>query len=105
MRGLAFAALATALPLAACASNVKWMKDGATTADFEMDKRQCVYQANLATPGTPAGYTVGSALAAGITDGVRLAQLQQQCMEARGWNRIVVKQTAETTEPADETKP
>lgn len=75
--------VALASVLAGCAS-AQWVKPGATAADFASDKAQCEYQANLATPGTPY-YDQGSAIASGISDGIRLAQLQRLCLQARGW--------------------
>jgi hypothetical protein len=98
MRCVTCAAVTACLLLAGC-QTTQWVKPGATASDFEADKRQCVYESNLATPGTPS-YDVGSAIAAGINDGMRLGQLQTMCMQARGWNLIAVDATPPPPPPA-----
>jgi len=89
MRKLWWAALA--LPLAACVTDdVRWVRAGATSADFDTDKARCQYEATLGTPGSYYGRGMGNAMAAGISDGLRMAELQTLCMQARGWQRTVV---------------
>lgn len=54
------------------------------------DGAQCQYQAHLATPGGSTGPGVGNAVADGIQQGMRLAELQRMCMEAKGYVRVRV---------------
>lgn len=53
-------------------------------ADLSHDQQVCQYQADL---GTPAGETdsMGQAVASGIFDGIREANLINECMSIHGW--------------------
>ena len=55
--------------LAGCAENY-WVKNGASTQDFEMDKAQCNAQA-LSVPNVTIPM---------------LAIIQNQCLRGKGWN-------------------
>jgi len=75
-----------------CAPTV-WSKPGATESDFEQQKAQCEYQANLATPDNGLPTSTSDAVAQGISNGMRIGNLEQMCMRANGW-------TPEKAEPA-----
>jgi hypothetical protein len=80
--------------MSGCAQQqVSWVKSGATPADFERDKNQCIYEARLATAGYSQGQNargVVAAAAQGISEGMimgaREAELARLCMRARGYS-------------------
>ncbi len=57
-------------------------------ADAQRDQLACEYQAQLATPGGSSGPGIGNAVADGIQQGARLAELQRMCMELKGYVRV-----------------
>lgn len=92
MRKLICAALAP-LWLAGCVSagdEIRWVKAGATPAMFDVDKAQCQYEATMGTPPSQMGRGLSGAIASGMADGMRKAELQTLCMKARGWQQTVV---------------
>jgi len=58
------------LILSGCASQQYWVKPGASSYDFDMDKAQCNAQA-LSVPGVTIPM---------------LALIQNQCLRGKGWN-------------------
>lgn len=78
-----------------CATT-QWVKPGATAADFERDKAQCIYEATIYTQPTPvATYRrwenqLAASFGAALADGLRQAELTARCLEARGWRRMTV---------------
>ena len=68
------------LLIAGCAGSRVYQRPGATLADFEKDKRECTYQAKLAT----ASHS-GTSIASGIEIGLLRVELFQDCMEVKGW--------------------
>ena len=77
-----------ALALAGCATNLRWVRAGATEADFEADKLRCQYEAQLATANAPTGYGLGGAAASGIATGIQQVQLATLCMRTKGWQQV-----------------
>lgn len=70
------ALIIASLLLAGCAENY-WVKNGASTQEFEMDKAQCNAQA-LSVPNVTIPM---------------LAIIQNQCLRGKGWNlQTVYKQ-------------
>lgn len=80
-------AIALALPLIGCAATTHWEKPGAVAGEFDADNKRCEYEANLGTPGSPV-YTTGQAISGGLADGLRIVQLREMCMQAKGWARV-----------------
>lgn len=85
--------------LSACAANYMWVKDGATQADFDRDRAQCLYEANLATASYSTGPTArgyGNAAAQGFGEGMAMAIRQGElgvlCMQARGYSKAPLAQ-------------
>lgn len=77
---------AAGLLLAGCvAANMKWVRPGASVADFEADKLRCQYDAELATANRTAGYGIGGAIASGMATGMKKAELMNLCMRTKGW--------------------
>lgn len=98
------AVLACVLVCTGCARNdVRWVRAGATAMDFNADKAACEYEAQLATPGSYSGRGMGNAIADGISDGMRIGNLQVLCMQARGWQRQVITAAAVPAEPPETT--
>ena len=77
---------ALALVLAGCATNMRWVKPGATSADFDQDKVRCQYEAQLATANLPTGYGISGAISSGVEQGLRQAELLKLCMQTKGWS-------------------
>lgn len=67
--------VAIAAALGGCASNTRWVRAGATNADFERDRAVCEFEAAKAT----AGVT-------GVVGGLEMANVLQLCMRAKGWS-------------------
>ncbi len=96
------ATLGAALLLAGCqTTNVRWVRPGATAADFEADKMRCEYDARLAlAPATAAPtYGMGNAIAQGMSLGIERINLMTMCMQTKGWTRQTVSSN-EAAEPA-----
>lgn len=90
--------LAPLMALAGCAhQQTMWVRDGATQADFERDRAQCVYEANAATASYSSGPTrrsMSGAIAQGIEDGITIGLRQRElamlCMKARGYAEVPI---------------
>lgn len=65
------AVLAATLALSGCIPT-QWTKPGATAGDFERDKQQCIYEADLHTQDANANPFAS-------------LQLVPECLRARGW--------------------
>jgi len=78
-------------------SQIGWTKPGATQADFDFQKAQCEYQANLATPDNTLIAKSGDAIAQGIANGMRIGNLEQMCLRANGWSATTTIGGAEGT--------
>lgn len=96
---LATVALFAVPVLAGCAHhNMMWVKDGATQADFDRDRAQCIYESAAATGSyNPSGSTArstGGAIAQGIGDGIAIGLRRQEiailCMQARGYRQVPI---------------
>lgn len=72
----------TCFALAGCASQ-RWVKPGASAADFEQDKVACQYEASKATGNMSTG---GDPIAAGIDQGFRQNEIATLCLRTKGWN-------------------
>ena len=82
-----------ALALAGCATNMRWVKAGATPADFDQDKTTCLYEAKKATGSIGyAGPGMGNAIAQGIEQGMRENEIGTLCMKTKGWNLEHIQQ-------------
>ena len=62
-----------------------WYKDGATSADFERDKAQCVYEITAATQNTDP--TMRTVFGQEMERAQRQKQLAPLCMKAKGWHQ------------------
>lgn len=87
------------LALTGCAHhNMMWVKEGATQADFERDRSQCIYESAAATgsynPSGATARTYSGAIAQGIGDGIaiglRRAEIAVLCMQARGYRQVPI---------------
>ena len=93
-----------ALLVAGCAQGT-WTRPGATAYEFEQEKAQCEYEAELATPDLPppgppprnAGAAIALAIAQGIAKGSHQVALARTCMTAHGWTFIPNGQRAPVT--------
>jgi len=101
------AAVVCILTLAGCANNVRWVRPGATAADFEADKLRCEYDARLATANsaTAPTYGMGNAIGQGISLGIEQANLMTLCMQTKGWTRQTVSASANEPIPMAEGGP
>jgi len=54
--------------------------------DFDQDKVRCQYEAQLATANLPTGYGMSGAIASGVEQGIRQAELIKLCMQTKGWS-------------------
>lgn len=77
--------------ISGCSQKV-WYKYGVTPYEFEIDKQNCLYEAEkfgYVNSGYQ-GYNINAALAAGTTDGIvsafRQNKLFNMCMEAKGYS-------------------
>jgi tetratricopeptide (TPR) repeat protein len=108
--------------LSGCTQKVWLIPQGKDQRDFEMDKRECMYEAQLATP--PSGahvhrlgprdrYGLGAAAATGLLQGIdegsRVTRLFGFCMYARGYTLIDKTQSvpvvSKVTPPEEIRKP
>ena len=69
--------LGAVLLLAACSQTTSFNKVGVSSAQRDQDWKQCDYEATAATP-----QSRGDAIAAGVSDGLRIVSLRKQCMES-----------------------
>lgn len=89
-----------AVALCGCgATSRDWSKPGASIAQTDHDFRECSYQADLATPDTGGGViiarrgddalaaAIGSGIATGVAQGMRVSSLRRQCLEIRGYRQ------------------
>ena len=60
-----------------------WYKDGATENDFNRDKLECQYQAELAT----ASHS-GTGISGGMAVGFRQLELIKNCLRVKGWKDV-----------------
>lgn len=90
--------LAMAALLGGCATGqVMWIKSDYTPEQFEKDKRQCVYEVQLATAtygsGQATARTNSGAIAQGFGNGMAIAMTERRlaiaCMEAKGYTMHV----------------
>jgi hypothetical protein len=65
------AAVVLAVAVAGCATSKPFYKAGAGAAEFEQDKQQCLYEAQLHQPNDPLMWL----------------NTVPQCLRARGWTR------------------
>lgn len=72
----------TALLAGCAATAANWNRPGTSMAQTEADIKRCDYEAEKATP-----QSHGDAIATGITDGLRVVRLRDQCMEVAGYKR------------------
>lgn len=79
-----------ALALAGCASNVRWVRPGATAIEFDQDRLRCEYEAELAIANAPVGSGTGAAIASGISTGLKKVELMTLCLQTKGWTRQTV---------------
>lgn len=89
--------LAASIGLTACAPQYMWVKQGATSDDFERDKNLCVYEAKLATASYSQGATPRSRSAAfaqgfgeGLTMALRENELATLCMQTKGYVQVPI---------------
>lgn len=66
---------------------MRWVRPGATQADFERDKIECVYESKKATGSMQAGVGMGGAIAAGIDQAMRESEIGGLCMRTKGWTQ------------------
>jgi len=80
-------AACTCLVLAACApmKPMVWVKPGATAAEFEQAKAQCIYEVTAATQQTD--YSYRTVIGQELDRSIRQRELGLLCMKARGWNQ------------------
>lgn len=105
----AWAVFAATIP--GCAQTV-WLKDGATSLDFDRDRAQCEYEAAAATASygssSPTARGYSGALARGIVEGIdlgsRQAELMRLCLTARGYRRSVVAASEQMRAPSQMTE-
>ena len=76
--------LALAL-LAGCAQTGYWNHAHGDPYRFKADAQQCVYEAAAATSSVPAALSLTRGVAQDIETGVRRAELERLCMQARGY--------------------
>lgn len=77
-----------ALPLAlgACAAPAGyWNHPTADAAQKDRDARQCIYEAAAATSGAPASFSLSQNVSQDIATGVRRAELEKLCIQAKGY--------------------
>jgi hypothetical protein len=78
---VAMLGVAGSLLLAACGSAVgDWVKPGASDADYQRDRRECGVTASGFNPPVYDPRTMNAQV-----DGQAIAQQQNSCMFARGW--------------------
>ncbi|MFJ7316158.1 hypothetical protein ACIQVE_26070 [Pseudomonas sp. NPDC098747] len=85
---------AVLLCLTACVTSVDhWSKPGASQAELDHDKAECLYQAKSATASfssAPSDKSMEAAVGAGVGDGIVVAEKQieltNDCMRLRGYN-------------------
>ena len=65
--------------LTACGPTI-FVKEGASVADFNKDKRECVYEAARSTP-------MSGPFADPIMVAMERSDMQKMCLEARVWTR------------------
>ncbi|MCR6727437.1 MULTISPECIES: hypothetical protein [Agrobacterium] len=90
-----YTALSTLIVLTGCVNNDKpWVKDESARSETDQAIAECKYQAKAATIGIGQGQqykSFGSAIAAGIDDGIEQAVDQKEliadCMKAKGFNQ------------------
>lgn len=98
------------LALTGCNKTV-WVRPGSTAADFENDKMQCQYQAELATAGIGLGggyqpsmsAAVGSGVGAGIVAAMQQADLTRKCMVVKGWTPQRKEEAESQSQPQTQT--
>lgn len=104
-------AIATITALAGCAhQNMMWVKEGATHAEFERDRSQCIYESAAATgsynPSGATSRTYSGAIAQGIGDGFAISLRRQEiailCMQARGYRQVPIGTAGVTPAAAGE---
>lgn len=86
---LRFAAvISCALTMAGCAGGgqMRWVKPGATSLDFDQDKTACEYEAAKATA-SGGNFGMQSAIGAGIAEGMKRNELGTICMRTKGWSQ------------------
>ena len=82
-----------------CTPNYVWVKNGATQADFERDKSQCIYEAASATANYNTGPTLrgigsaaGQGFGEGIAIGLRRNKLVLLCLQAKGYSKQPIQE-------------
>jgi hypothetical protein len=79
--------IACALPLAGCA-RYQWVaNDPAAAANIDQAKLACEYESKVATPDTSSGRGLGNAVGDGVSQGLRMAELQNMCMQLKGYHK------------------
>jgi hypothetical protein len=82
-----FVVVACSLPLAGCA-RYQWVaNDPAAAANIDQAKLACEYESKVATPDTSSARGLGNAVADGIQQGTRMAELQTMCMQLKGYHK------------------
>lgn len=88
MKSLATALTLLALLLSGCAaSGGYWDKPGASVADFERDKAQCLYEAEAAIQVPRYGY-YNTQFALELDMAFRRRSLAISCLKAKGWKHL-----------------
>lgn len=81
------ALLVITLMLGGCATAVpRWVKVGATTADFETDKLLCEFEAKKATA-SGGDFGMRTEIGAGIAEAFKQVELMSLCLRTKGWEQ------------------
>ena len=88
MKRIALAMLFAAA-LAGCATpSGYWQHSSGDNAQFQRDASQCVYESTMGAPGSTGGAGLSASISQDISAGMRRAELQQLCMQAKGYQFI-----------------
>lgn len=82
--------MACALALAGCGAGgqMRWVKPGATAADFDQDKMACEYEAAKATA-SGGNFGMQTSIGAGIAEGMKRQELGIMCLRSKGYTQQV----------------
>lgn len=91
MRLIQLAGIAFALLLSGCSTH--FVKPGASSTDFEQDKRECEYEAlkygyvqSTYHGGGGYGSAIGAGIGEGIAQAMRNREIMMKCLQIKGWS-------------------
>lgn len=86
-RKIFISSLIAVTTLAACVTPTPmvWTRPGATEADFERDKNQCIYESSALTQSVDYGYR--TIFGQELDRAMRRNELAGLCMKAKGWSQ------------------